>query len=87
MNQGLGIFVDGDRFMHGGDDAGFVAVLVAYSSGQGAVIMCNADGELGLLDDIGRAIAREYHWPDSDPMVPGYRGTVLRMLNAVGLLY
>ena len=87
MNQGLGIFFDGPRFMHGGDDAGFVAVLVAYSSGKGAVIMCNADGALGLLDDIARAIAREYQWPDSDPLVPGYRGTVLRMLNAMGLLY
>jgi CubicO group peptidase (beta-lactamase class C family) len=87
MNQGLGIFFDGPRFMHGGDDAGFIAVLVAYSSGQGAVIMCNADGAIGLLDDVARAIAREYHWPDSDPLVPGYKGTALRLLNAVGLLY
>ena len=87
MNQGLGIFFDGPRFMHGGDDAGFIAVLVGYSSGQGAVIMCNADGAIGLLDDVARAIAREYHWPDSDPLIPGYKGTALRLLNAVGLLY
>lgn len=85
MTEGLGIFFDGPRFMHGGDDAGFVAVFVAYSSGDGAVIMCNADGTLGLMDDIARAIAREYHWPDSDPLVPGYKGTVLRALNALGL--
>jgi CubicO group peptidase (beta-lactamase class C family) len=87
MNQGLGIFFDGPRSMHGGDDAGFVGVLVAYSSGRGAVIMCNADGTLGLLDDIARAIAVEYDWPDSDPLVPGYRGTLLRTLNALGLFY
>ena len=87
MNQGLGVFVDGPRFEHGGDDAGFLAILVGYSSGRGAVIMCNADEALGLLDDIGRAIAQEYHWPDSDPMVPGYLGTGLRLLNALGLLY
>ena len=87
MTEGLGIFFDGPRFMHGGDDAGFVAILVAYSSGDGAVIMCNADGALGLLDDIARSIAREYHWPDSDPLVPGYKGTLLRTLDALGLLY
>ena len=87
MNQGLGIFFDGPRFMHVGDDDGFVAFFVAYSSGKGAVIMCNADGALGLLDDVARAIAREYDWPDSDPLVPGYKGTVLRTLNALGLLY
>lgn len=85
MDEGLGIFIDGPRFMHGGDDAGFVAVFVAYSSGQGAVIMCNQEGALGLLDDIGRAIAREYRWPDSDPLIPGYKGTVLRTLDALGL--
>ncbi len=87
MNEGLGIFFDGPRFAHGGDDDGFVAFFVAYSSGNGAVIMCNADGALGLLDDVARAIAREYQWPDSDPLVPGYKGTVLRTLNALGLLY
>jgi CubicO group peptidase (beta-lactamase class C family) len=85
MNQGLGIFIDGPRFMHGGDDAGFVAIAMGYSSGQGVVIMCNGDGALGLLDDVGRAIAAEYHWPNSDPLVPGYKGTMLRVLNAVGM--
>jgi CubicO group peptidase (beta-lactamase class C family) len=85
MNEGLGIFFEGPRFMHGGDDAGFVAVLVGYSSGKGAVIMCNADGALGLLDDIARAIASEYNWPDSDPLIPGYKGTIARTLNALGL--
>jgi CubicO group peptidase (beta-lactamase class C family) len=87
MSQGLGIFFDGPRFMHGGDDAGFIAILVGYSSGEGAVIMCNADSALGLLDDVARAIAREYHWPDADPLIPGYKGTALRILNAFGLLY
>jgi hypothetical protein len=71
MNQGLGIFIDGPRFMHGGDDAGFTAIALGYSSGQGVVIMCNGDGALGLLDDIARAIAAENRWPDSDPLVPG----------------
>jgi|SRR5579872_3368106 len=87
MNQGLGVFVDGPRFEHGGDDAGFLAIVVGYSSGKGAVIMCNVDGSLGLLDDIARAIAREYGWADTDPMVPGYTGTALRALNALGLFY
>ena len=86
MTQGLGIVFDGPRFMHGGDDDGFIAFLVAYSSGQGVVVMCNADGALGLLDDVARAVAREYNWPDSSPLIPGYKGTVLRALNTLGLL-
>jgi CubicO group peptidase (beta-lactamase class C family) len=85
--EGLGVFFSGERFLHPGDDAGFTALLVGYSSGKGAVIMCNGDFAYPLLDEIGRGIAREQHWPDSDPLVPGYRGVLFRILAALGLLF
>jgi hypothetical protein len=47
---------------------GFTCILVAYlDTGQGAVIMTNGDRGSGLFDEILRAVAREYGWPDYDP--------------------
>ena len=66
---GLGFKVEGNagskRFSHGGVDAGFDAQLVAYvATGQGAVVIANSNGSMGLMREVIRSIAREYGWPD-----------------------
>ncbi len=69
---GLGLQVKGSgraaRFSHGGANAGFRASLVGYrQTGQGAVVMTNADNGGALAEEILRGIAREYKWPDYAP--------------------
>ena len=71
-NMGLGLFLrgkDGSRqFGHGGEDHGFIASLDAYRDhGLGAVIMTNSYGGERLIQELRRAIAREYAWPDFLP--------------------
>lgn len=66
---GLSFFCDGEgdtfHFGHGGSDMGFISSLRLYKeSGQGAVVMINSYG-FQLLDEIRRAIAEEYRWPDA----------------------
>ncbi len=69
---GLGLRIAGSgagrRFWHGGDDAGFQALLVASTArGWGAVVMVNSDRGRTIADDIVRAIARAYEWPGYPP--------------------
>jgi CubicO group peptidase (beta-lactamase class C family) len=73
-NHGLGLPIGGSPespfFSHGGIDEGFEAVLVAYrQSGDGAVIMTNAQGGQLLANEILRSIASVYGWPDFHPIV------------------
>jgi len=68
-NSGLGLGLDGSgstlRFSHGGRDEGFDAFLMAYAqSGQGVVIMINANDNSGAVNRMVGAVSREYHWPD-----------------------
>jgi CubicO group peptidase (beta-lactamase class C family) len=68
-SYGLGVGVEGSgtalRFGHGGRDEGFDARLLAYAeTGQGAVIMINANDNSQMVSRILNAIAREYHWPE-----------------------
>jgi CubicO group peptidase (beta-lactamase class C family) len=69
---GLGLIVGGSPekryFTHDGVDAGFEALMVAYESGDGAVVMTNAVGGGRLAAEIMRSIAAEYHWPDWHPV-------------------
>lgn len=65
----LGFFLSGEgknsRFAHGGWDEGFVAQMTMYRDrGLGAVVMVNSNEGNALLQEIERAIAREYDWPD-----------------------
>jgi CubicO group peptidase (beta-lactamase class C family) len=67
-DYGLGLGINGSgreaRFGHGGSNAGFRCQLVAYlESGQGAIVMTNADGGGRLAGEVMRAIAAEYGWP------------------------
>jgi len=69
---GLGVFLEGKgsavRFGHGGWDEGFVARWTFYKErGQGAVVMVNSNEGAPLIDEILRAVAREYAWPDYFP--------------------
>jgi hypothetical protein len=71
---GLGVWLSGKEksatFSHPGKNEGFMCILFAYlETGQGAVVMTNGDGGNGLFNEIVRAIAGEYDWPDYRPRV------------------
>jgi CubicO group peptidase (beta-lactamase class C family) len=77
--DGLGVFLqNGGRslfFGHNGRDEGFDALMTASAeTGQGLVLMINANDDSRLAQRIQQFIARKYHWPDSVPPPP----TVLR---------
>jgi len=68
-NFGLGLALSGQgeirRFGHNGVDEGFDTSLVAYSeTGQGAVVMINANENSHAVSKIVEAIADAYGWPD-----------------------
>ncbi|HYL77078.1 MAG TPA: serine hydrolase [Bryobacteraceae bacterium] len=71
-HQGLGPGVGGSAkrpyFTHGGANEGYRCNLVAYDDGDGAVIMTNGDNGGPLAGEILRSIAREYAWPDFQPV-------------------
>lgn len=72
QNYGLGPSVQGQgqslRFSHGGVDEGFEAFWIAFAhTGQGAVVMVNANRGSGLAQEIVRSIAQEYGWSDRPP--------------------
>jgi CubicO group peptidase (beta-lactamase class C family) len=69
---GIGFFLSGKgenvRFGHGGSDEGFVSLMTFYKDrGMGAVVMLNSNEGSPLLEEIERAIAREYAWPGFFP--------------------
>ena len=69
---GLGFFCSGKEdefnFGHGGWDEGFVAKMRFHKNlGKGAVVMINSNEGYLLLDEIMRAIAQEYNWPNAFP--------------------
>lgn len=70
---GLGVGVGGAgkaaTFSHGGSNEGFKCMMFAYAeTGQGAVVMTNGDQGGALANEILRSIAREYGWPDYQPV-------------------
>lgn len=69
MNQwGLGPMIGGSAahpyFEHDGGNEGYRCILRVYESGDGAVIMTNADNGGAVADPLMRTIANEYGWPD-----------------------
>ncbi len=65
-DHGLGFFVGGTplRFGHNGLNAGFCAVTVAFESGEGAVILMNADPDVDEFKNVlVKAIGQQYRWP------------------------
>ncbi len=65
---GLGLFLGEktdarESFRHSGGTQGFRNMMFAYTStGQGAVVMTNSDNGMQLIEEVLRAIAREYGW-------------------------
>jgi CubicO group peptidase (beta-lactamase class C family) len=73
--MGLGLALRGSGralfFGHNGRDEGFDAMLTASAeTGQGLVLMINANDNSRMVTRITRFIARKYHWPDSTPALP-----------------
>ncbi len=71
---GLGLLIAGSEtnphFGHGGSNAGFESDMMAYENGgDGAVVMTNGQQGSRLADEVMRAIAVVYHWPDLQPKV------------------
>lgn len=57
-------------FVHGGKNAGFTNVFVAYvNEGKGLVVMTNADNGGALLGAVEKAISKVYDWGLSEPKV------------------
>jgi len=71
-HQGLGPQVGGSvqhpYFTHGGANEGYRCNLIAYNEGDGVVIMTNGDNGGQLASEIQRGVAREYGWPDFQPV-------------------
>lgn len=90
-NWGLGFDIESTggkpSFSHGGANEGFRCNLFAYTDlGQGFAVMTNSDSGGELTEEIYRAVAKEYAWPDFHPtehallkmnpaQFPAYAGT------------
>jgi CubicO group peptidase (beta-lactamase class C family) len=72
-DYGLGLGISGTgretRFGHGGSNVGFRCTFTAFKdSASGVVVMTNADRGAEILQDVVRAVAREYGWPGLAPL-------------------
>lgn len=72
--DGLGLFLLDTgralRFNHNGRDDGFDTELTATANtGQGVVIMINANDNSGMVSRIRNFVARQYHWPNASTYV------------------
>lgn len=68
-NAALGLFIEefdgASWFQHGGANAGFKCDFRAsFTGGHGVVVMTNSELGNDLCDDIIRAVAKVYEWPD-----------------------
>ena len=70
-NHGIGPATGGSTarkfFTHGGSNAGYRCVLLAYEDGEGAIVMTNSDSGGRLMGEVMRTIAHIYQWPDFAP--------------------
>ena len=70
--QALGFAIGGSpmrpTFSHGGANAGYRCILIAYESGDGVVVMTSGDNGDELMDEFVRTVAHEYGWPDYQPV-------------------
>ncbi|HTX36399.1 MAG TPA: serine hydrolase [Bryobacteraceae bacterium] len=71
-HQGLGPALGGSAehpyFDHGGANEGYRCNLIAFEHGDGLVVMTNSDSGGQLAAEIERSVAREYGWPDFQPV-------------------
>jgi CubicO group peptidase (beta-lactamase class C family) len=71
---GLGLQIGGSPtqpyFSHGGVNEGYESLFVAYEhTGDGAVVMTNAEGGSRLAAEVMSSIAVAYNWPDFRPAI------------------
>ena len=71
-NWGLGLQIGGTSgnmwFSHGGVNEGYESLFVGFDqNGDGAAVMTNAQGGMGLASDVMSAIAIAYNWPGWQP--------------------
>ena len=76
--DGLGVFLEGEgntmRFGHNGRDEGFDALMTAGAqTGQGVIIMINANDNSRMLGHIVDEVARKYHWAGYPTTTPAKR--------------
>jgi CubicO group peptidase (beta-lactamase class C family) len=65
---GLGFQLSGDRFGHGGANAGYRCEFAMYlDSGDGIAVMTNSDAGSALIAEVLRSAAAAYGWPDYQP--------------------
>ena len=67
-DAGLGVFLIGQgksaSFGHDGSNVGFECRFIGFpETGQGAVLMTNAQGGLALIEELLEALRAEYGWP------------------------
>jgi CubicO group peptidase (beta-lactamase class C family) len=68
LGPGTGGAQEHAYFTHGGANEGFRCNFIAYENGDGAFIMTNSDNGGDIAEEILRAIAFEYKWPDYQPV-------------------
>ncbi|HXB68369.1 MAG TPA: serine hydrolase [Candidatus Acidoferrales bacterium] len=89
--QGLGPGTGGSAqhpyFTHGGANEGYRCNLVAYNDGDGLVVMTNGDNGGQLASDIQRSVAREYGWPDFQPVEHTVTKVDSKILDAYAGVY
>jgi CubicO group peptidase (beta-lactamase class C family) len=73
QQSGLGVEIEGQgaasRFSHSGSNAGFRSQLTAFRlTASGVVVMTNSDTGMALVEEVERAVAREYRWPGLGPV-------------------
>jgi CubicO group peptidase (beta-lactamase class C family) len=83
---GFGVAGTGDTFRisHGGGNRGYRSFMVLYPvTGDGVVVMTNAEGGRELRMEVVRAVSRVYGWPHYRPSV---RNLVRIALLAAGVI-
>jgi CubicO group peptidase (beta-lactamase class C family) len=74
---------EGFHFGHTGSNQGFYADMCLYpATGQGAVVMTNANQGWRLPQELFRSIAREHGWPHAAP--PSNEGTSVAAAEIAG---
>src|SRR5437667_4389830 len=54
---------------HAGENEGYRCELEVYTEmGPGFAVMTNSDGGKPLIQELLRAVAKEYSWPDFQPL-------------------
>jgi serine/threonine protein kinase/CubicO group peptidase (beta-lactamase class C family) len=67
-DAGLGVFLGGSGrftwFFQNGENAGFQCLLVGFAEiGHGAVVMINASGSFGVIQEVISHLSADYDWP------------------------